>query len=601
MAGFYQSILGIAVAVMALGLGVVIAVQQLLASQVSHAVARLPLRSLLLSLGLAVSVLGVGLASAGALLLAGPHDLLPIDLSSNELLADPLTGAVCLIALGVGGVLTVWSGLRSLQLLNLTAAAKAIAGRQSADARAKWVIAGQESQTLVSHDLEAVGAGGLDPIAGALLLHQVNTGAISEIRPRTRRDEQAARRLEERLKRRRDLSRRLIEMRSAGRLEDPFSPLLEIVDVAARTGRPEVVEAVTRDVILAGGRPHRSTSLPITAREVVELVNAEVLEDRLPLLIQRWADRGDYAAVAACSRGSTVAGQAQPGRWPSALALSINASQMLLRRPAASALCSVIRDLEAVAITSLEWPEDLREGIFDESCRAIGNLGEQVPSIFCSPDDPEVLLTPDTLRYEAADPLGCVLDALHKTQEAAFRGSEVRVDALIWRDAVTVTAKAIAHRSATAFKDDRLEMPLVSAMLLLARLGAVGARSGDERRAMIAAFDLEQLAEDADKPFYHEYPGDIALALVEIGIFAFEHALTSSDGRPLADQIAESLASKLPSHLSYPMHEALVAGRFSPATHDARWAFIKKVGVKVGDNFGFRFDPVTGADHVGTP
>lgn len=179
----------------------------------------------------------------------------------------------------------------------------------------------------------------------------------------------------------------------------------------------------------------------------------------------------------------------------------------------------------------------------------------------------------------------------------AFDAEPALLDPLIWRDAVLVTARAIGERAERAFKDARLEPPLLSAMELIGDLGTQGSRRADERQAIVAAFALGDLSENADRSYFREYASDIALNLVEIGLFALEHSLNSTDGEPLAKWISTELVANLRTVLQYPMHEAVYAGRFDPASHQSRWAFVKQVGVAAGDNFGFRFDPVTGVDY----
>ena len=111
LAAFYQSLLGISVAVLALGAGVAAAVQQVLATQVSATVARMALRSRLLWSGVAASVAAISITSAGALLLAGPHDLLPGYWNSDGILATPVVGLVCVGAVAVGMALTAFAGI----------------------------------------------------------------------------------------------------------------------------------------------------------------------------------------------------------------------------------------------------------------------------------------------------------------------------------------------------------------------------------------------------------------------------------------------------------------------------------------------------------
>lgn len=601
MASFYQSLLGIALAVIALTVGLVAAVHQLLATQVSQSVARLLLRSPVLWIGFLVTAISVTLAAAGALLLAAPHDLVKPDLSSNKLLGNVVSGLICLVALAVGGGLTAGAAIRALRLLDLGLAADELARRMSTDAIAAWVIAKRAPVELAHGDVEAARRGSpIDPIAAQLWLTQVNRATPRSELPAA---EPAERDLLEELRRRKgDREREVIRLRrsaESGALADAVLPLVEMLDAGARAGRTDVIERAAHSLVewRVGRREHK---FHVEPSEVEELAASEVV-DRLESLARRWADRGDTIAVAALCDAVTSAGGRTPVWSTASLGLVVNASQALLARRAAVELCAVIRDLAVIALRAVEERAEGAEELFDEACRALGNLGEKIPSTFHSPSDPEVTLIPHSLRYEVPDPLGCLLDALAEIRTRLFAADEVAIGPLVWRDAIGVTTQAIADRASNVYKDSRLEHQLVSAMLLLARLGTEGARRGDAHRAMLAAFELANLAENADRPFYHEYPTDIVFALAEIGLFSEVHDLTSPDGSPLAGQVAEVLSAKFSGYLRHPMREVLMAGRFSPAAADARWTFIKRVGVVARDNFGLNFDPVTGADGPTAP
>jgi hypothetical protein len=602
MASFYQSLLGIIFAVVALGAGVVAAAYQLLASQVSTAVARLVLRSRALWLGVALTLVAAAVAMAGSLLLARPHDLLAANLRTDELLSHPLVGLACSLALAIGGLAMLSAGLRAIRLLDVDAAAEALSRNTHPQDLVAWAI-GSAAELELQWDDAAEEAEGLDDdasLSASLHLHKVNSATS---KPDTSGLAEEDRRLIERLWTRKELRQRTVRrLRSdaeRGRITDRLASFDQLLDVTAQAGRAPLVESIAQGHLVRLN-PNLAASSGISRRESIRLLGDQVFDRHLLPLARRWADRGDFESIAALARAAAAVGADTDDAWfEAAQTFTMKAAPLLLRRAAPGPLCSVIRSIAEFAIKALE--RENPEGFHDEACRALGGLGQQIPAAFHHPSDPEVSLIPESLRYESADPLGCLQDAFYEIKRATFDGDERRVDSLIWRDGVLVTAQALAHRAAHVFQDDRLEQPLVSAMLLLAKLGTQGARDGDERRATIAAFALGELAEDADQAFYREYPSDIAMALVEIALFASVHSLHATDGRALAAWIADDLVEKLRELLSYPMHEALVAGRFSPAPQDVRWAFVKSVGVLAHDNFGFRFDPMTGDDYPPLP
>ena len=382
-------------------------------------------------------------------------------------------------------------------------------------------------------------------------------------------------------------------------VRDPLIPLIELVEKIARTGSYALVESIARRWLV------RPPALPTTGiwglsrAEAEHLIAAVVFETDLTQLARRWSERGDSDALAALSRaGAVAATEGESSVWfESNLVFSMDVSQMLLNRASGRALCSVIRDLALYATSGVGRVDAVPERFHHEVCRALGRLGQQVPVVFKDPTAPDVFLVPNALRPQEADPVNCLLDAFEEIKLKTIDVAAPHYLPLVWRDAVLVTALALADRADRAFKDARLESPLLSAMGLIADLGTTAARSGDERRAIIATFALGDLSSNAVRPYFHEYASDIARNLVEIGLFSIEHGMKSTDGSPLATWIAECLVSNLRTVLQYPIHEAYFAARFEPASHASRWSFIKEVGVAAKDNFGFRFDSATGARH----
>lgn len=600
LAAFYQSLLGISVAALALGAGVAAAVQQVLATQVSATVARIALRSRLLWGGVAASVAAISITSAGALLLAGPHDLLPGYWNSDGILASPVVGLVCVGALAVGMALTTFAGIRSLRFLDLESAADAVGRRVAMRDLSAWAIGLKGDLELQMDDLpDSLPDLDIDFLLPMFWLHKINA-AESEPVGASPSEQEWLHQVWKRKSARLSQVTQLREGMQRNQVRDPLVPLIELVEKTARTGRYALVESIVRRWLV------RPPALPTTgiwglsSAEAEHLIANVVFETHLTRLARRWSTQGEGDALAALSRASAVAAtEGDSSVWfESNLVFSMDVSQMLLNRASGRALCSVIRDLALYAISGVGRVDAAPQRFHDEVCRALGRLGQQVPVVFKDPAEPDAFLVPNALRPQEADPVNCLLDAFEQIKLRTIDVAAPSIYPLIWRDAVLATARALADRAERAFKDARLESPLLSAMGLIADLGTAAARSGDERRAIIATFALGDLSSNAVRPYFHEYASDIALNLVEIGLFSMEHGINSTDGRPLATWIAECLVSNLKSVLKYPIHEAYFAARFEPVSHASRWSFIKEVGVVAEDNFGFRFDPATGADYA---
>jgi hypothetical protein len=281
----------------------------------------------------------------------------------------------------------------------------------------------------------------------------------------------------------------------------------------------------------------------------------------------------------------------------SGLGFATRSARLLVRPDAGAALCTAIDAVADYASAAERYTEIDAERLHDESCRALGYIGQHLPTVFRQPADPDHLLVPDALRYDSVDPVAHLYEALGRVKEQTIDPPATDRDALVWRDAVMVTTQALISREQSTYKDGRLEHDILSGLFLLSALGAEAARSGDERHATMAAYSLDDLADaSAGLGGFRELGQDIAMALTEIGIFAVANGLKTLDGRPLDDWVAESLVNKLAGHLPHAMHEALVAGRFEPVDHLARWTFIKQVGVKAESSFGMGFDAATGDD-----
>jgi hypothetical protein len=259
---------------------------------------------------------------------------------------------------------------------------------------------------------------------------------------------------------------------------------------------------------------------------------------------------------------------------------------------AAGPLSRLIANITDQALVSLRLPLGEREPIFDDACRLLGFLGEQVPAVFRDPNAPEILFEIED-EPMPTDPLDALGHALYRLQQGAFPQGKCLADPLIFIEAAERYAQAISDRSVKVFHDSRLELSLVRAAAPIGDLGVDCAKERDGFNSYRCVVALSRLAEKAEQPFYNEYAVDLAADFVGIGVLAEEHSLPVRGlGEDLATFVAHQLVDHLNAELDSAMHEAAVAGRYCYADDKARWAFVKRVAKLAGRNFGFNLDAV---------
>jgi hypothetical protein len=325
-----------------------------------------------------------------------------------------------------------------------------------------------------------------------------------------------------------------------------------------------------------------------SSSEATRLTAEALFDDHLGPLARRMAARGDIGGVEALGTGSRVLAEADELAWTvEGLHFAIRTARLLVRPDAGPALCTLIDVIAHYGTRAGPRPHGGWKEISDEASRGLGYVGQVLPATFRSPASPAEPLVPNALQYDVVDPIAHLYEAFQRLKDDTIKSPGSTIYPLIWRDAVAVTIDALLDRERLAYGDGRLEHDVLNGLFLLSELGSEAARIGNGDHATIVAYELGQLAEDAAGFVgFREYAEDITIRLVDIGIFAVEHSLRTFDGRELADWIAETLATKLGPYLRHAMHQALVAGRFGPASHDSRMALIRMVAGYAGGSFG---------------
>jgi hypothetical protein len=513
VAGHYQTLLSLNLAIFGLAAGGLAGLYQLTVAATSPPVARIAVRNFWSWLLLALLVANFAVALSGSVFLSAPHDVVPgSSFHIDNILSSPIVA-------GLSGAATIAAAL---------CAAAAI----------------------------AVGARVLQPVPTAQLILDHWDGAAVP-------NEDA------RLDAVMDLARRALH---DGRLRD-YSGIVSALFARLRLIRRSDDPRAMLDGIV------EAHLIPLTEEAV------------------RYG-RFDQVALLTRSVRDLVIEEPDEGLLDAALTFAILSSEQIFITEGRRAFGLTIEVISSIGAEAARHGWD---ATFDNVCRATGAIGERVPSVFLSPDDPEVLLGTDVAMRAAGDPLASLTSGFEELLTAAWpQGGRPLLDLLIWRDGVVRSAEALVAHIDRLFHDRRLELPLLRLVMLLSALIKRSAEEDEWRTLWYIIISLAKLAEDADHAYFHEYPQDLAGWLIEAGMRAeAEDAEVPGDGEKLATIAAQGVAQNLAGHAGAQARNLLNAGIVAPVPQPARWQFVKSLGVLCGDNFGLRFDPATGADLFG--
>lgn len=566
MSAVYLAYLGIFAGLGTLLVASLLGVQQILVQRTSSRVAGLVHRHALLISGAVLFGLALLMSLLGAVLLSGRHDLLPGNLGVDKVLGHPLAALANAAIAGAGTTLGVIGVSRGLRLLDpWQAAARVLKAGRWGD----WTT-------------HAVGALGTDltiwdVAQGVQTVPEVMLAAVALHDGTDARTQQLAAARRETI-----LSARTSADR--GQLTDPLGDAGDI-GLRALEGRDDDALARIARLILERSIAH------VLVAEAPAIPTQELraeLSRRLFSEIQRISDRaidsGYPAAAAVVARAVTdsLAGAPLEAIWAEGQGLTGRiARQCLAARSRAplSATIGAVADQASRAVADPLWQER-----YDRAARVLGNLGEQLPSIFRNPDEPEVLFTTDD--EGVTDPLNALIDAFYRVGDQFTDHTDSTADPFIGLQAMQRTGVAIAERTENAYGDRRLERELVMLRAIIARVGISAAKSENAHTAFAAALALGELAERAYAVHYHELPTDLAGDLAEIGFLAETHDLHLAGGPDVAEWIAGRLVTTLDPELDQLTHELIVAGRYAYGDANAVRDFIRRLQAGAGRDFG---------------
>ena len=268
------------------------------------------------------------------------------------------------------------------------------------------------------------------------------------------------------------------------------------------------------------------------------------------------------------------------------LRIEVLVGDLLFDRRSATALARVMADIRNIGELALAESDGNASLVFDEACRSMGAIGERTPATFLDPGDPEVLMTPGVVGVEG--PMGKLVEGWVALFNAAYPlgASAPLVDLLVWRDGLMRSTQALVIRIDERFQDDRLEAPLIQLAGTLAHAGIRAAGDDQWKTVSIVIPALGALAEHSSDDFYLEYPNELASWLMQIGMCAEEDNAAVAGVGVLAEIAANHLATHLAAYCQRQAMELNGAGTMSPVSPDARTAFIKRLGTKLGSSPG---------------
>ena len=564
MSAVYLTFVGISAAIALFFVGGIAALDQVVATQVSPAVAALTWRRWRIVFGggglLLTTLWAVAAATYGAL----THH--------EGMLDDPVLVIATGLALTISTFMIGSALVSAVALLSPETSVRELLKRLSARRWSEYVVASRASMRVSLEDERRAGKGlnlsAIDQsIATSVALGDIELATEDDDVPdrvpergRTRvvvdragidafstfRDRIAAR-TEQRRSRVGTAKARLDQ----GNIADPLWPVFEIAERSLLSGSDLQFERLVDRILEAVMRLHaEASSLAVPQEELQRLSIASAFEDHVDRLAIRAVELGRPDRATAVSRAITRRLAAEPPAemHKAAFRLAFTLARRFVEALTAAPLCSVIADLANQATAALAVPEPSRNQAFNEVMRGLAELGQRIPAMFYGANEATLTMAPHEPGLAPALPLRALVDATSQILDEVFANGKAPVSAKMWTDAVTVTAYAIDDAAARGGRSD-LRFFLHEAVDQLADMGTAAAKVGEAHPAQAAALALSGLARKAD-PHNEEYRRALATAMAQIAIHAFGQDIrTVGPRQQLGDWIVERMASHLPETL----------------------------------------------------
>ena len=581
MADVYLALLGIEFTVAVFLAAGAAAVNQAIASAVSDRAVPLVWRARRLWLGFGLLIAATGWSLAAATLLR-PHSADLSGLAGNPSVAFA-TGLA--VAASVGFLaLTL---LNALQLLSPVTAIGRLVRPKVADDWAAYVVGSRAGTEISKTDRARAAEGlGLDPVVvlvgdrlGETLARSDTAGSGDQTAPTHEPVSVFTRRLSTRAEQRAltvgALERRVRERR----LQDPLDGAHQIV------ARAVVQEAEDRfrTIFLAfleetGPLIGHASCDAVAQSELRELLVKALFEEHLDPLSRAALGAGRTGHAAVISNMVALRAVQAPNyeMHAAAFRLVFDTARGFVEQRAASALCSAINDLAILAVAAKRIENPLREQAFNEVCRALGNLGQRIPTAFHPGSEPEVTIFPDAPTLQADWSLGALLDATRRIKDEVFESPPSVPSPLVWADAVKVTAREVARHASVTRQPSSMERLVYDAFEQLSDVARSGARAGDDHWTMIGGYALAELARTPRSADWHEYPSYLATRLAEIAIMALDRKINVhglGDER-LGAGLARALVRDLGDQVEA-VELKVEEGRFDGASWEANEEFLE--------------------------
>jgi len=230
---------------------------------------------------------------------------------------------------------------------------------------------------------------------------------------------------------------------------------------------------------------------------------------------------------------------------------------------------------------------DKNEEFLNQIFRSVGWLGERLLTRLPFEESPIMMNYEHSTEYETL--LNCVLtfSSDYDKQPHSYP--------LIYFDCVYVVLKKLILISKSA-KNNWLSDNIFSLAYTYASFAEEAIAVGNAEGACLAAINIKQVYEVAKKEGLDKEARDIIKLLVNLGIMASGkkeklrtvNFMSKGLERWIADTLVESGENIDNEVLEKYIHA------HGLEDHDGSWEFITKLGVRLGTNFGFAFDPKTG-------
>jgi hypothetical protein len=171
-------------------------------------------------------------------------------------------------------------------------------------------------------------------------------------------------------------------------------------------------------------------------------------------------------------------------------------------------------------------------------------------------------------------------------------------DALLWLEAMGVTARTLIHRGVETGKYRAIKEHFLDLLLDMVGAAKDTAYAGNGRAVSMALFALDGFAREDISPSETEIWVTIGFSIVGLGMVAEALSIELFAGGSAVEIAMEALRRVPSEHWDAAVFERNLKGIDGKPDQDARWSFTRRAGVRLRTNFGLMFDETTGEPYA---